>query len=283
MTKVQHNVNTKYRDQSQDSLLEESTNLSRIGSDQNINANLQSTLNTVDESFDSALGEATNEISSIPHQIRKYQNKSNSTKISTRNGSYDSLLGETNNEVSIIPNLAQMNTNIQQKYVYSLINPAISQKIANRKESTRDGSYDSLLGETNNKASSDQLQHNKSNRQEQLESIANAAIAKTIADDKEHKKCTLEKAQDTAIEEEKRKKNENPKVKNAGFVNYKWTEILVEDEEEGEEIDRHDVSKVIIQMMKREENIPLDNWTEKFIRVNQKTYVQVEVAKDRND
>ena len=35
-------------------------------------------------------------------------------------------------------------------------------------------------------------------------------------------------------------------------------------------------------MMKREENNPLNNWTDKFIRVNQKTYVPVEVAKDRN-
>ena len=35
-------------------------------------------------------------------------------------------------------------------------------------------------------------------------------------------------------------------------------------------------------MMKREENNPLDNWTDKFIRLNQKTYVPVEVAMDRN-
>ena len=34
--------------------------------------------------------------------------------------------------------------------------------------------------------------------------------------------------------------------------------------------------------MKREENNPLNNWTDKFIRVNQKTYVPVKVAKDRN-
>ena len=35
-------------------------------------------------------------------------------------------------------------------------------------------------------------------------------------------------------------------------------------------------------MLKREENNPLDNWTDKFIRVSQKTYVPVEVANDRN-
>ena len=67
-----------------------------------------------------------------------------------------------------------------------------------------------------------------------------------------------------------------------GFVNYKWTEILVEDEVESQEIDRNEVKKAIIQMMKREENNPLDDWTDKFIRVKHKTYVPVEVAKDRN-
>ena len=76
--------------------------------------------------------------------------------------------------------------------------------------------------------------------------------------------------------------NEIPKVKIVGFVNYKWTEILVEDDEECNGIDRNDVKKAIIQMMKREENNPLDDWTDKFIRVNQKTYVPVEVARDRN-
>ena len=166
----------------------------------------------------------------------------------------------------------------------ALINTAIAQKIANRKESTRDGSYYSLLGEKNKDASSasNQLQHSKSNRLEQLESMANGAIAKTIADDEENKKSTLRKSPDTEVGEEKGKQNEIPKVKNVGFVNYKWTEILVEDEGEGEEIDRQDMKKAIIQMMKKEENNPLDNWTDKFIRVNRKTYVLVEVAKDRS-
>ena len=66
---------TRTRDQSQDSLLEESINLSKIESDQNTNTNRQSTLNTIDESLDSALGETTNEISAIPQQTRKHQNK----------------------------------------------------------------------------------------------------------------------------------------------------------------------------------------------------------------
>ena len=34
--------------------------------------------------------------------------------------------------------------------------------------------------------------------------------------------------------------------------------------------------------MKREENNPLDNWTDKFLRVNHNTYVPVSVARDRN-
>ena len=47
-------------------------------------------------------------------------------------------------------------------------------------------------------------------------------------------------------------------------------------------MDRQDIKRAIIQMMKREEHNPLDNWTDKFIRVNHKAYVPVEVAKDRN-
>ena len=66
---------TSTRDQSQDWLLEEPTNLSRVGSDQDINTNAQSILNTIDESLDSALEETTNETPAIPHQTRKYQDK----------------------------------------------------------------------------------------------------------------------------------------------------------------------------------------------------------------
>ena len=72
----------------------------------------------------------------------------------------------------------------------------------------------------------------------------------------------------TGEEKEKEKQNEIPKIKNVGFVNYKWAEILVEDEVESQEIDRNEVKKAIIQMMKREVNKPLNNWTNKFIRVN---------------
>ena len=82
--------------------------------------------------------------------------------------------------------------------------------------------------------------------------------------------------------DETKKGIEIPFMKNVGFVNEKWTEILVEDEEVSDEIDRHEIKKAIIQMMKKEENYPLDNWTDKFMRVNHKTYVSVEVAKNRH-
>ena len=75
---------------------------------------------------------------------------------------------------------------------------------------------------------------------------------------------------------------ELPFIKNVGFVNEKWTEILVDNESESQEMDRDEIKKAIIQMSKREEHNPLDNWTDRFIRVNHKTYIPVEVAKDRN-
>ena len=86
-----------------------------------------------------------------------------------------------------------MDTRSQQKYVDSLINTAIAQKVANRNESTREGPYDSLLEVNKNEASiaTYQPQPNKSRRQEYLNSIAEAAVAKTIADEKENKKSTV--------------------------------------------------------------------------------------------
>ena len=44
---------------------------------------------------------------------------------------------------------------------------------------------------------------------------------------------------------------------------------------------REEVKKAIIQMLKREEHNPIDQWTDKCIRVNHKTYMPVEVNKDR--
>ena len=54
----------------------------------------------------------------------------------------------------------------------------------------------------------------------------------------------------------------------------------MDNEAESDEMDREEIKKAIIQMSKREEHNPLDEWTDRFIRVNHKTYVPVEVAKD---
>ena len=185
------------------------------------------------------------------------------TTISTRDESKDSLFEETASRTPIPPNLAQMDTKSQQKYVDSLIKPAIAHKIANRNEKTQERSHDSSLEITNDEASIATDQPNKSSRQEYINSIAEAAIAKTVADEKENKKSTLEESSDPLTGEEKEnsistpypkglageeieekvKQEGAPKVKNVGFVNYKWTEIFVEDDEECNSIDRDDVKK----------------------------------------
>ena len=78
-----------------------------------------------------------------------------------------------------------------------------------------------------------------------------------------------------------KEKRNKPILQEWGFGNYKWTEIVVDDEEECNEIAR-EVKRAIIQMSKREEKTPLDSWTDKLIRVNHKTYATVEVLEDRN-
>ena len=70
--------------------------------------------------------------------------------------------------------------------------------------------------------------------------------------------------------------------KNVGFVNRKWTEIVVEDEEECEQLERDKVKEAIIQLSQRELHNPIYEWLEKCIRVKHKTYVPVEVNKDYN-
>ena len=47
------------------------------------------------------------------------------------------------------------------------------------------------------------------------------------------------------------KAKELPFIKNVGFVNEKWTEILVDNESESHEIYRDEIKKAIIQMSKR--------------------------------
>ena len=80
----------------------------------------------------------------------------------------------------------------------------------------------------------------------------------------------------------KKKKEINPVFKNVGFVNYKWTDVVVDDEEECNVIARDEVKRAFIQINAREEKNPLDSWTDKFIRINHKTYAPVEVLEDRN-
>ena len=74
----------------------------------------------------------------------------------------------------------------------------------------------------------------------------------------------------------------SPIFKNVGFVNRKWTEIVVEDEEECEALERNKIKEAIIQLSQRELHNPIHEWRDKCIRVKHKTYVPVEVNKDRN-
>ena len=74
----------------------------------------------------------------------------------------------------------------------------------------------------------------------------------------------------------------DPIFKNVGFVNRMWAEILVDDEEECDQLKKEEVKKAIIQLSQRELYNPIDTWTDKCIRVKHKTYVPVEVNKDRN-
>ena len=77
---------------------------------------------------------------------------------------------------------------------------------------------------------------------------------------------------DTKIEENKAGYNVKDKgckdaiFKNVGFVNYKWTEILVEVEAECEELEREEVKKAIIQLSKREQHNSIEEGTDKYIR-----------------
>ena len=82
------------------------------------------------------------------------------------------------------------------------------------------------LGETNNETSitSNQPQNkskiNNNNRKELINSILEAAIAKTIAEEKE---STREESSGPLLGEKEKveERNEIPKVKNIGFVNRK--------------------------------------------------------------
>ena len=101
-----------------------------------------------------------------------------------------------------------MDTRSEQKYIDSEINTAIAQKVASRNESTREGSYDSLLEITNDEVSIKTDQTKKISRQEYMNSIVEAAIAKTVTDEKEKKRVFLKSLRTLWLgkEKEKRKK-----------------------------------------------------------------------------
>ena len=164
-------------------MFEEITNLSTIEPNlsQHTSSNPRPTSSSRDESKDS-LFEETTYLSTISQLIRPNQ----LTTISTRDQSKDSLFEEITHRTSIPPNLAQMNTKSQQKYVDSVINSAIAHKIANRNKSTQERPYDSSLEITNDATSTTTDQSNENSRQEYMDSIAKTAIAKTIADEKEN-------------------------------------------------------------------------------------------------
>ena len=69
-------------------------------------------------------------------------------------------------------------------------------------------------------------------------------------------------------------------IKNSGFIRSKWTEIIIEDEEETP--NRYDVKKEIFDMMRIREQQAFKNPRYDLIRVNRKTNTPVEVNNDRN-
>ena len=75
-------------------------------------------------------------------------------------------------------------------------------------------------------------------------------------------------------------KPKSSSIKNVCFVRSKWTEILIEDEEEIP--NRHNVKREIFEMMRRKEQQAVKEPREYLIRVNRKTYAPVEVNRDRN-
>ena len=77
-----------------------------------------------------------------------------------------------------------MDMKSQQKYIDSLINPAIAYKIANRNEGTQEKSHNSLLETTSDEIPTTTDETNKNSRQEYINSIAKAAITKTITNKK---------------------------------------------------------------------------------------------------
>ena len=141
-----------------------------------------------------------------------------------------------------------------------------------------------MLGETTNEDSHHEAIEaliNKNN--ESLNLLLHETTNKSNVLSRDEAPCTREEPLGSVLGEKgsnrQDKAKEPPFIKNFGFVNEKWTEILVDNELESKEIDRDEIKKAIIQISKREDHNSLDNWTESFIRVNHKTYIPVEVAK----
>ena len=69
-------------------------------------------------------------------------------------------------------------------------------------------------------------------------------------------------------------------IKNLGFINESWTEIL-EEEAESRAHDRNDVKKEIFDMLKRNLSKPITEIVDECIRINRQTNAPFEVNKDR--
>ena len=251
---------------------EQDTNRNLNPSQSNTNENISPILSIRGESFDSLLGESNN-VSTTTTHCSQHPLPYTSPAISSRGESFDSLLRES--------------TNVSHK-IYSSHKHYLSSV---SKISTRGETSNSLLGE---------MANNEGSFHEAIEAIINEnneslglLLHEAIETTKESNKLSKDEAPSTSGEssgsllgekgsDKPNKSKELPFIKNVGFVNKKWTEILVDNEAESDEMDRDEIKKAIIQMAKREEHNPLDNWTDRFIRVNHKTYVTVEVVKDRN-
>ena len=72
---------------------------------------------------------------------------------------------------------------------------------------------------------------------------------------------------------------ESSKFKNIGFMNYQWTEIKVEDDEECDEIEKEEVKRAIIQMSQRELNNSLLNNMEGICHQDRPSPIDVNYSK----
>ena len=69
-------------------------------------------------------------------------------------------------------------------------------------------------------------------------------------------------------------------IKNLGFINERWTEII-EEENKGRAHNRSDVKKEIFDLLKRNRSKPIAEIADECIRINRRIYAPVEVNRDR--